>query len=29
VVAGYLLVCWPTLKLARRLERRFNRARSH
>ena len=29
VVAGYLLICWPTLKLARRLERRFNRARSH
>jgi len=29
VVAGYLLVCWPTLKLARGLERRFNRARSH
>lgn len=29
VVAGYLLVCWPTLKLARRLERRFNRARRH
>ncbi len=27
VVAGYLLICWPTLKLARRLERRFNRAR--
>lgn len=29
VVAGYLLICWPTLKLARRLERRFNRARRH
>jgi polar amino acid transport system permease protein len=29
VVVGYLLICWPTLKLARRLERRFNRARSH
>ncbi len=29
VTAGYLLVCWPTLKLARRLEARFNRARSH
>jgi polar amino acid transport system permease protein len=29
VVAGYLLICWPTLKLARRLERRFDRSRSH
>lgn len=29
VVAGYLLVCWPTLKLARRLERRYDRARKH
>ncbi|WP_095097692.1 amino acid ABC transporter permease [Pseudomonas sp. Irchel 3A5] len=27
VVAGYLLICWPTLKLARRLESRFNRSR--
>jgi polar amino acid transport system permease protein len=23
VVAGYLLICWPTLKIARRLESRF------
>jgi polar amino acid transport system permease protein len=28
VVAGYLLICWPTLKLARRLERRFSTAGS-
>lgn len=28
VVAGYLLICWPTLLLIRRLEARLNRARS-
>lgn len=29
VAGGYLLICWPMLKLARHLERRFNRARRH
>ncbi|QTF58238.1 amino acid ABC transporter permease [Stutzerimonas frequens] len=28
IVLGYLLVCWPILLLARRLETRFSRARS-